>query len=313
MSTDLKALDVDGDVRVKHRQHPVWWVVTGLVVLAALGAANIFITNPNLDWGVVGEYFFSPQILRGLWLTIVLTVLSMAAGISIGVVAALMRLSPIRILRWVAWFYVWFFRGTPLLVQIIFWFNLAALLPEISIGVPFGPTLVELDVNDVVTPFTAALLGLALNEGAYMSEIIRGGIQSVDGGQDEAARALGMTGGRRMRRVVLPQAMRVIIPPTGNQVISMLKSSSLVSVTSLPELLYSAQLVYQRTFETIPLLVVASLWYLIVTTLLTIGQYYIERHFARGSLRHQPQTPVQIFTSGIRRLVSTPPQKGGRP
>ena len=201
--------------------------------------------------------------------------------------------SPIPILSGISWAYIWFFRGTPLLVQIIFWYNLAALVPQLSLGVPFGgPQLVSGDVNHIITPFTAALLGLGLNEGAYMSEIVRGGIQSVDHGQSEAATALGMRPGRVMRRIVLPQAMRVIIPPTGNQVIGMLKSSSLVSVTSLPELLYASQLIYQKTFQTIPLLIVASLWYLILTSVLSVGQYYLERRFARGAARALPPTPI---------------------
>lgn len=306
MTTNIELPRPDQDIRVRRRNHWAWWIVTAFVLICVIATAHLFITNPNMKWDVVGRYFFSAQILQGLWLTIQLTVYSMVLGIAIGIVSALMRLSPIRVVRWVGWVYVWFFRGTPLLVQIIFWYNLAALIPNFTIGVPFGgPDLIDVDINEIVTPLTAALLGLSLNEGAYMSEIIRGGIQSVDGGQDEAARALGMRGGRRMRRIILPQAMRVIVPPTGNQVISMLKSSSLVSITSLPELLYSAQLIYQRSFETIPLLVVASLWYLIVTTILSIGQYYIERHFARGSVRTMPPTPVQRFREGITRMVGT--------
>jgi polar amino acid transport system permease protein len=187
-----------------------------------------------------------------------------------------------------------FFRGTPLLVQIIFWYNLSALFQQIEIGIPLiGPTFISGDTNTLVTPFVAALLGLALNEGAYLSEIVRGGIQSVDQGQEEAATALGMRRGRIMRRIVLPQAMRVIVPPTRNQVISMLKSSSLVSVTAFAELLYSAQIIYQQTFQTIPLLIVASLWYLIVTTVLSVVQYYVERRYARGSRRALPPTPIQ--------------------
>lgn len=300
------------DVRVRRRQHWGWWIVTALVLVFVVFAANILVTNPNLKWDVVADYFFSTQILQGLWLTIQLTAYAMVLGITLGVMAALMKLSPIKILQWIAWFYIWFFRGTPLLVQIIFWYNLAALIPNITIGIPFGgPEFVNMNTNEFVTPFIAALLGLALNEGAYMSEIIRGGIQAVDPGQEEAASALGMRGGRRMRRIVLPQAMRVIIPPTGNQVISMLKATSLVSVTSLPELLYSAQLIYQRSFQTIPLLVVASLWYLIVTTVLSIGQYYVERHYARGSTRNQPPTPLQRIRESVLRLVA-PGNGGGR-
>jgi polar amino acid transport system permease protein len=247
-----------------------------------------------MQWDVVGQYFLSSEIFAGLLRTLELTALSMVVGVCIGVITAVMRLSPVRILSSVALAYIWFFRGTPLLVQIIFWYNLAALFQTVSIGIPFGgPVFWSQNTNSLITPFVASLLALALNEGAYMAEIVRSGILSVDQGQQEAAKALGMRGGRVMRRIILPQAMRVIVPPTGNQVISMLKSSALVSVTSLPELLYSAQLIYQRTFQTIPLLIVASLWYLIVTTVLTFGQYYLERRFARGNRTALPPTPWQ--------------------
>lgn len=264
------------------------------------GLIKMAVTNPNLQWDVVASYMLNADILRGLLRTLELTALSMVIGIVIGIVTAVMRLSPIKVLSGTAWAYVWFFRGTPLLVQIIFWFNLSALFSRLEIGIPLiGPVFFSGDTNALITPFVAALLGLALNEGAYMSEIVRAGIQSVDQGQDEAATALGMRQRRVLRRIVLPQAMRVIVPPTGNQVISMLKSSSLVSVTALPELLYSAQIIYQTNFKTIPLLIVASLWYLIVTTVLSVVQYYVERRYARGSLRTLPPTPFQKLKASI--------------
>jgi polar amino acid transport system permease protein len=279
---------------VAHRLHWGWWALTALVLVLAASLAKSLISNPNVQWGVVKQYFLSSEILHGLIRTLELTALSMVVGVVIGVITAVMRLSPVRILSTFALGYIWFFRGTPLLVQIIFWYNLAALFPKVSIGIPFGgPTFWSAGTNSIVTPFAASLLALALNEGAYMSEIVRGGIISVDGGQQEAAKALGMRSRRVMRRIVLPQAMRVIVPPTGNQVISMLKSTALVSATSMPELLYSAQLIYQRTFQTIPLLIVASFWYLIVTTVLSFGQYYLERHFARGNRTALPPTPWQ--------------------
>lgn len=279
---------------VPKRLHWGWWASTALVVLAAVWLVRLMVTNPNFDWPTVAKYFTAEEILAGLGRTLLLTVVAMVAGIAIGIILAVMRLSPVPVVSVVSSAYIWFFRGTPLLVQIIFWYNLAALLPTVSFGIPFGgPQFWSSPTNIVITPFVAAMLGLGLNEGAYMAEIVRGGIQSIDPGQGEAARALGMTSGRLMRRIVLPQAMRVIIPPTGNQVISMLKSSSLVSVTSLPELLYASQLIYQRTFQTIPLLIVASIWYLIATTVLSIGQYYLERRFAKGSRSGLPRTPVQ--------------------
>jgi polar amino acid transport system permease protein len=179
------------------------------------------------------------------------------------------------------------------LVQILFFNFIAALYPSIDLGIPFGPSFVHLNANDLITPFLAGTLGLGLNEGAYMSEIVRAGIISVDEGQTDAAQALGMTRLKTMRRIVLPQAMRVIIPPTGNETISMLKTSSLVSVIAYKELLYSVQLIYAVSFQQIPLLIVASIWYLVITTILSIGQYYVERHFGRGTTRELPPTPLQ--------------------
>ena len=289
------------DLRVNRRPRIGWWVLSGVVLVLLAMFAHLLVTSSNIQWKVVGQYFFSTQILLGLVRTLELTAVSMVIGVAIGLVMAVMRLSPVAILSSLSWAYTWLFRGTPLLVQIIFWYNLSALIPTLSLGVPFGPTFFSGNVNSIITPFTAALLALGLNEGAYMSEIVRAGILSVDHGQTEASKALGMSGRRTMRRIILPQAMRVIIPPTGNQVIGLLKSSSLVSVTSLPELLYSAQIIYDRTFQTIPLLVVASLWYLLVTSVLSFGQYYVERYCARGSARSLPLTPLQKLRRNVGR------------
>jgi polar amino acid transport system permease protein len=208
--------------------------------------------------------------------------LSSVVGFVGGTLLAVMRLSGGGLASGAAQLYIWFFRGTPLLVQIIFWFNLGALYHTISFGVPWGPTFWHADSNSVITPFTAAILGLGLNAAAYMSETVRAGIQSIHHGQSEAAHALGLTKVQTLFHILLPQAMRVIVPPAANEVISMLKYSSLVYVIAVPELLYSAQIIYSRTFQTIPLLMVASLWYLIVTTVLTIVQHYIEKYFAKG-------------------------------
>lgn len=299
-ATSIADRETKDEVRVAHRQHPGWWVLVLFVVLCVGGIVKMLLTNPNLQWDVVGQYFFSRKVMRGLLVTLELTVLAMVFGILLGVLTAVMRLSPIRILSSVAWAYTWFFRGTPLLVQIIFWYNLAALFPTIDVGIPLtGPVFFSQDANVIITPFVAAMLGLALNEGAYMSEIVRGGIISVDQGQHEAAAALGMRSRRVMWRIVLPQAMRVIVPPTGNQVIGMLKSTALVSVTSTAELLYTTQQIYNQTFQTIPLLIVASFWYLIVTSVLSAIQYYIERRFARGGRRELPPTPWQRFKRGV--------------
>lgn len=291
------------EVRLPHRQHPGWWLATVAVLGLAAAAANVAATNPNMQWEVFARYFFSGPILQGLGMTLWLTVIAMIAGTAIGVATAVMRQSPVKVLASAAWLYTWFFRGTPLLVQIIFWYNLAILFPTLELGIPFtGLTLWSGTTNSLITPFVAASLALSLNEGAYMAEIVRGGLKSVDQGQEEAATALGMTRMKMLRRIVIPQAMRVIVPPFGNEVISMLKSSSLVSVIAMAELLYSAQLIYQQSYETIPLLMVASTWYLVLVTVLSAIQYYVERHFSRGSKRALPPTPVQRFTKWARNV-----------
>jgi polar amino acid transport system permease protein len=231
--------------------------------------------------------------------TLELTAIAMVVGIALGVALAVMRLSPNPLVSGASGLYVWFFRGTPVLVQLLFWNFISALYPTISLGIPFGPDLVHGDANTLITPFVAAILGLGLNQAAYQAEIVRAGVLAVEEGQTEAAKALGMTRLQTMRRIVLPQAMRVIIPPTGNEVISMLKTSSLVSVIAYPELLYSAQLIYAVNFRQIPLLLVVCVWYLFVTTLLSIGQYYLERRFGRGTARAMPPTPWQRLRRNI--------------
>ncbi|MGB3482588.1 MAG: amino acid ABC transporter permease [Mycobacterium sp.] len=262
-----------------------------LIAIAAIGAINTIVTNPNFQWDIVWQYFTSQNVLIGLVRTLQLTVIAMAIGIVLGVLLAVMNLSQNPLVSGAATSYVWFFRGTPLLVQIVFWYNLAALFPTVSLGIPFGPTFVSASSNDLITPFLAAILALGLNEAAYLSEIIRGGLLAVDRGQTEAAQALGMSQLKVLRRIVLPQAMRVIVPPVGNETISMLKLTSLVSVISLPELLYSVQVVYQANYQVIPLLLVASIWYLIVTTILSIGQRSLERYYGRGFGGNSSTTP----------------------
>ncbi len=274
-------------------RHPGRWVAAVVVLVLLAMFVHSLVTNPRFEWSVVGSYFTSSRVLDGLEITLLLTVVCMAIGIVLGVILAVMRLSANPLLSGASWAYIWFFRGTPVLVQLLFWYNLAALYPQISLGIPFGPAFVHGSANSLITALTASILGLGLNEGAYMAEIVRAGILSVDHGQVEAAQALGMTRAVTMRRIILPQAMRVIIPPTGNETISMLKTSSLASVITVTELLYAVQLIYSVNFKTIPLLIVASLWYLIATSILTIGQYYVERHYARGSARALPPTPLQ--------------------
>jgi polar amino acid transport system permease protein len=273
-------------VPVRHRGR--WVAVAVLAVLAAMFVHTLF-TNPNFGWPVVGEYLFSPVVLRGLQNTLVLTVLAMAIGIVGGLLLAVMRLSPNPLLKSVATGYVWFFRGTPVITQLVFWNFLAALFPTLGLGIPFGPEFVTFDTNVLINQFTACLLGLGLNEAAYMAEIVRGGIASVDAGQSEAAGALGMSRTQTLRRIVLPQAMRVIIPPTGNETISMLKTTSLVVVIGYFELQTAVQSIYSRTFQTIPLLIVAAIWYLALTSVLSVGQGYLERYYGRGATRPDPR------------------------
>jgi polar amino acid transport system permease protein len=283
-------------------RHPGRWIAGAIVVFLAVALADSMASNPRFQWGIVGHYFTSSRILSGLVVTLELTAASMAIGIVLGVVLAVMRLSPNPLVSGSSWVYIWLFRGTPVLVQILLWYNIAALYPRFSLGIPFGPTFAHFDASVLITPFVAGMLALGLNEGAYMAEIVRAGIISVDEGQTEAAQSLGMTRLLTMRRIVLPQAMRVIVPPTGNETISMLKTTSLVSVIALPhpELLYASQLIYSVNYRTIQLLIVASLWYLIVTTVLTIGQYYLERHFGRGATRELPETPLRRLRRGLR-------------
>jgi polar amino acid transport system permease protein len=263
-------------------RHPGRWVA--VAVLAVLGAmlVHTLVTNQGFRWDVVGRYLFAAPVLNGLKNTLILTVLSMVIGIVGGIALAIMRLSPNPVLSSVSAVYIWLFRGTPLIAQLLFWNFLAALYPRLSLGVPFGPELVSFDTNTLINQFAACLLGLGLNEAAYMAEIVRGGLQSVDHGQSEAAGALGMSRGQTLRRVVLPQAMRVIVPPTGNETISMLKTTSLVVVIGYFELMTSVQRIYSANFQTIPLLIVAALWYLALTSILSVGQGFVERRYGRG-------------------------------
>lgn len=259
------------------------WLACVVTLIGASMLLSALVTNPRFEWGVVKEYLFSPAILTGLGRTLELTVMVMVLAFVLGTLLAVARLSANPVLQATSLAYIWFFRGTPVLVQLIFWYNLSALYSSLSLGIPFGPAFLRADTNSLITPFIAALVGLTLNEAAYMAEITRGGIQSVDSGQFEAATALGLTRAQSLRKVILPQAMRVIVPPTANETINLLKVTALVSVITLPELLYSAQIIYSRTFQTIPLLIVASLWYLVVTTVLTFVQYLLERRYGRGS------------------------------
>lgn len=290
-----------------------WQWVSAVVVVGGLSfLAYTFVSNPRTRWDVIGEYLFSDRVLRGVWYTLVYTVLAMVIGVVVGVVAALMRMSNNVVLQGVAGFYVWLFRGTPVLVQLVFWANIGALYPTISLGIPFGPTLVESPAREVVGLFVAVLLGLGLNEGAYMSEIVRAGIISVNRGQTEAAQAIGMRGGAIMRRIVLPQALRVIIPPTGNELISMLKTTSIVSVIAAFELFTVVRQIMAANYQQVPMLIVAAIWYLAMSSVLSIGQYFLERRIGRGQILPPPTLLHRVARSAfIRTPTAVHPGHGG--
>ncbi len=264
--------------------------LSALAVLAVLGWLVWAFSRADINYRTTGEFFTAGNVIRGAGRTLLISVLAQAMGITLGVVFAVMRLSHNPVTSTVSWFYIWLFRGTPVLVQLLIWYNLALVFPTIA-GHP---------TSDLITPFLAALLGLGINEGAYMAEIVRSGIGAVDEGQTEAAQALGMTRAQTLRRVVLPQAMRVIIPPTGNEFINMLKTSSLAYTIQYSELLLSAVAVYTNNLQVIELLFTVSLWYLLLTSVFSVGQYFLERRFARGSARELQPTPLTRLLSNVR-------------
>jgi polar amino acid transport system permease protein len=299
VTAQTRAPERPDDIRAVPARHPHRWVASAIVLVLLAMLAHLLLTNPNFGWSVVWHYLFNPLIRRGVVATIEITVLAMVIGVILGIVLAMMRLSKNPVTSWVSWAYIWFFRGTPVLVQLIFWFNVNLLVKTISVGVPFGPAFASWKVNDLISPFVAAVLALGLNEAAYMAEIVRAGFLSVDEGQTEAAHALGMTRIRTLLRIVLPQGMRVIVPPTGNETISMLKTSSLASVISVIELLRAAESISSRNLETIPLLLAASIWYIAMTSILTAGQFYVERYYARGASRTLAETPLQKLRANL--------------
>jgi polar amino acid transport system permease protein len=282
-TTEAGAVAPPADVRAVPVRHYGRWAAAAVVGAAAVAFGQALLRSPNLDPAAIREYLFKPYILDGVVTTLWLTALAMVLGVVGGALLAVMRLSANPVLRGVSWLFVWVFRGTPLLVQIIFFGFLGALLPRITVSVPFtGTVLFDKPTSVVITGTTAAVLALSLNEMAYASEVVRGGILSVDRGQTEAASALGMSPARTMRRIVLPQAMRVIIPPMGNETITMLKSTALVSIIAGRDLMTAVQTVYQNNFKVIPLLVVAALWYLALVSVLSLAQWLVERRFGRG-------------------------------
>ena len=262
--------------------------LSALIAIAVLVAIVYAFGQGKINWHALPDYFFDDRIMTGVGKTLMLTVLSMLIGIVGGIGLAVMRLSKNPVTSSIAWFYIWFFRGTPVLVQLFLWFNLGLVFQYIDLG-----PIYKNYWSDFMTPLLTALLGLGLNEAAYMAEICRAGLLAVDEGQTEAAHALGMSHGRTLRRIVIPQAMRVIVPPTGNEVINMLKTTSLVAAVQFPELFRYAQDIGQNSGAPVEMYFLAAAWYLVMTSVLSIGQYYIERHYARGSSRQLPPTPWQ--------------------
>ncbi|MGP4053430.1 amino acid ABC transporter permease [Mycobacterium sp. 4D054] len=287
-------------------RHPWRWLAAAVILvmvgLFLYGAA----TNPAYGWSTFREYFFHERILLGVFNTLQLTIYSMIIGIVLGVVLTVMRLSDNPVLSSVAWVFLWIFRGTPIYVQLAFWGLFPTIYRNIQLGVPFGPSFFHIELQDLSIPFVLAVIGLGLNEAAYMAEIVRAGIMSVPEGQMEASTALGMSWGKAMRRTVLPQAMRVIIPPTGNELISLLKTTSLVTAVPYAFDLYSiaTREIAARIFEPVPLLLVAAAWYLVITSILMVGQFYLERYFSRGASRKLTTKQLEALA-----LAQLPPVK----
>lgn len=271
-------------IRARPVPRPSTWIWAAIVLVLVALFVDGLLTNPNYQWAVVGEYLFDPRVVRGVGWTLILTAAAMALGITLAVTTAIMRMGTNPILRGVAWAYIWFFRGTPVYTQLVFWGLISVLYPRITLGIPFtGAEFWVFTTKDLINAGVGAVLGLGLNEGAYLSEIVRSGLNSVDKGQWEAATALGMRRGRTLRRIIIPQAMRVIVPPTGNETISMLKTTSLVlAVPFTLELTFVTNAIGNQTFLPVPLLIVAAIYYLVITSILMVGQMYLERYYGRG-------------------------------
>lgn len=298
-------------IKLRHPGRAVLAVV--LLAAAALFVYDAAFHRPVYNWPAVGKYLFDTRIIDAIGYTIQLTVYSMIIAVVLGVGLAVMRLSPNPVVRSVAWVYLWIFRGTPVYVQLTFWGLIGVVYKTIDIGLPFADPWLSFTTRDLLSYFVLAIIGLALNEAAYMAEIVRAGLLSVDGGQEEASIALGLGWWHTMTRVVLPQAMRVIIPPTGNEVISMLKTTSLVTAVPFTLELYTrSRDIASQTYEPVPMLIVASIWYLVITSLLMVGQYYLERHFARG-VTQRPDVMQPSIETGIIRVHETDGQASTQP
>ncbi|NJQ02895.1 amino acid ABC transporter permease [Streptomyces zingiberis] len=304
--------DDPASLTVVPARHPARWAAAAAVAVLLVQFAHGLATNPVWEWDVFGAYVFSETIVRAVWVTLQLTAYATVLGFLLGTVLAFMRLSGSPVLRTVAWGYVWIFRSIPMIVQLVFWFNLSALYERLGVGIPFGPVLWSVESNDLIGTIGAAVIGLTLHQAAYAAEIVRGGVLSVDQGQREAAAALGLPRLRQIRRIVLPQAMRAILPTAGNEIVGLLKGTSVVYVMSIGELFYQTQVIYGRNGRVIPLLLVATVWYVVLTSLLSVAQYYVERRFARGADRTPPPTPLGRARAFLRGLPAAT-TRGGPP
>ena len=309
-STTPKGADWDSDVYadtdtlpVARTWHPWRWIATAIILVLVAQFCHGLITNPGWDWPTFASYFTADSVLKALVVTLELTFWGTLLGFFLGVWIAVGRLSHNPVLQVVSWIYVWAFRSIPLIVQLLFWFNIAYLYRTLTIGIPFGPAFYSFDVNGVISGFTAAVIGLALHQAAYSAEIIRAGIISVDSGQIEAAKSLGLPWYRQFFTIVAPQAMRGVLPNAINEVISLFKGTSIVSVMAIAELFYQVQVIFGRNGRVVPLLMVATIWYILLTTVLTVAQYYIERHFAKGAERELPPTPLQRIRGKLAEIV----------
>ncbi|MFI5689095.1 amino acid ABC transporter permease [Streptomyces sp. NPDC051636] len=288
------ATDMPHDVAAVPRRHPGRWAAAAALVVLCVGWVLSLWSNQNIDHPTIADFLFDGRIIQGVMLTVTLTACAMLLATALAVMLAVMRLSANPVLRVVSWAFTWFFRGTPLLVQIVFWGYLGLLYEKISLGIPFTSLhFFSANTNEIVTPFVAGLLALGMNEAAYASEIVRAGLLSVDHGQVEAAHSLGMSPTRTLRRIVVPQAMRVIIPPMGNETISMLKNTALLQLIAVPELYTRSSWISAQNLSQVELLIVASTWYLFLTSVLSVPQYYLERRYGRGANRALPMTPWQ--------------------
>ncbi|MFC8530594.1 amino acid ABC transporter permease [Nocardia sp. NPDC057227] len=297
---------------VARQYHPWRWVVAIAALVVVAQFAHGLVTNPGWDWPTFAQYFAADSVLAALKLTIELTLWGTVLGFLLGTLVAIGRLSNNPVLQVIAWTYVWAFRSIPLIVQLLFWFNIAYLYKRLSVGIPFGPAFLDFEVNGVISGFTAAVIGLALHQAAYGAEIIRAGYLAVDPGQLEASAALGIPRWRQFWTVLAPQAMRSILPNATNEVISLFKGTSIVSVMAIAELFYQVQVIFGRNGRVVPLLMVATVWYVVLTTVLSVVQYYLERHYAKGATRELPPTPLQRVRAVLREATTNVPHGATR-